>query len=132
MELKKLFVEAIQGGTMEGFFKLISYFQTQSEPAYCGLASLAMVLNALAVDPGRKWKGDLNFSLVKLLMFISTLSWSTAYTYAVYRFLYISLSSIYMYVCSASILDVALKLDIVICVDPTYRCTTSNVAQTIN
>nr|XP_017249918.1 PREDICTED: glutathione gamma-glutamylcysteinyltransferase 1 [Daucus carota subsp. sativus] len=54
---KKLFVEAIQGGTMEGFFKLISYFQTQSEPAYCGLASLAMVLNALAVDPGRKWKG---------------------------------------------------------------------------
>ncbi|KAM7527324.1 hypothetical protein LguiB_030734 [Lonicera macranthoides] len=42
---------------MEGFFKLISYFQTQSEPAYCGLASLAMVLNALAIDPGRKWKG---------------------------------------------------------------------------
>ncbi|XP_020250398.1 glutathione gamma-glutamylcysteinyltransferase 1-like isoform X2 [Asparagus officinalis] len=42
---------------MEGFFKLISYFQTQSEPAYCGLASLSMVLNALAIDPGRKWKG---------------------------------------------------------------------------
>lgn len=56
-EGKKLFVEAIQGGTMVGFFKLISYFQTQSEPAYCGLASLAMVLNALAIDPGRKWKG---------------------------------------------------------------------------
>ncbi|KAL3531209.1 hypothetical protein ACH5RR_010531 [Cinchona calisaya] len=56
-EGKQLFVEAIQNGTMEGFFKLISYFQTQSEPAYCGLASLSMVLNALAIDPGRKWKG---------------------------------------------------------------------------
>lgn len=56
-EGKQLFIEAIEGGTMEGFFKLISYFQTQSEPAYCGLASLAMVLNALAIDPGRKWKG---------------------------------------------------------------------------
>ncbi|KAL5702356.1 glutathione gamma-glutamylcysteinyltransferase [Ranunculus cassubicifolius] len=54
---KKLFVEAVENGTMEGFFELISYFQTQSEPAYCGLASISMVLNALAIDPGRKWKG---------------------------------------------------------------------------
>jgi glutathione gamma-glutamylcysteinyltransferase len=46
---------------MEGFFKLISYYQTQSEPAYCGLATLAVVLNALAIDPGRKWKGILDF-----------------------------------------------------------------------
>ncbi|XP_020079890.1 glutathione gamma-glutamylcysteinyltransferase 1-like isoform X2 [Ananas comosus] len=56
-EGKCLFSEALQGGTMEGFFRLISYFQTQSEPAYCGLASLSVVLNALAIDPGRKWKG---------------------------------------------------------------------------
>lgn len=56
--LQKLFTEALGNGTMEGFFKLISYYQTQSEPAYCGLATLAVVLNALAIDPGRKWKGD--------------------------------------------------------------------------
>ena len=31
--------------------------RTQDEPAFCGLASLAMVLNALAVDPRRPWKG---------------------------------------------------------------------------
>ncbi|KAF8392162.1 hypothetical protein HHK36_022504 [Tetracentron sinense] len=54
---QQLFTEALQKGNMEGFFKLISYYQTQSEPAYCGLASLSMVLNALAIDPGRKWKG---------------------------------------------------------------------------
>ncbi|TKY62338.1 Glutathione gamma-glutamylcysteinyltransferase 3 [Spatholobus suberectus] len=56
-EGKKLFGEALERGTMEGFFKLISYYQTQSEPAYCGLATLSVVLNALAIDPGRKWKG---------------------------------------------------------------------------
>ncbi|KAL4374996.1 hypothetical protein HN51_008836 [Arachis hypogaea] len=54
---KKLFLEAFQNGTMQGFNSLISYFQTQSELTYCGLASLSMVLNALAIDPGRKWKG---------------------------------------------------------------------------
>ncbi|KAJ2609926.1 hypothetical protein H4S08_003836, partial [Coemansia sp. RSA 1365] len=32
-------------------------FTVQSEPAYCGPSSLAMVLNALEVDPGRTWKG---------------------------------------------------------------------------
>ncbi|KAL8139159.1 hypothetical protein V2J09_005160 [Rumex salicifolius] len=54
---KQLFIEAIENGTMEAFYRLISHFQTQSEPAYCGLASLSMVLNALAIDPGRTWKG---------------------------------------------------------------------------
>ncbi|XP_058767716.1 glutathione gamma-glutamylcysteinyltransferase 1-like [Vicia villosa] len=54
---KQLFAESLGSGTMECFFKLIPYFQTQSELTYCGLASLAMILNALAIDPGRKWKG---------------------------------------------------------------------------
>ena len=57
--LQSLFTEALGDGTMEGFFKLISCYQTQSEPAYCGLATLSMVLNALSIDPGRKWKGIL-------------------------------------------------------------------------
>lgn len=56
-EGKKLFSEALHDGTMEGYFKLGSHFQTQSEPAYCGLATLSMVLNSLEIDPGRKWKG---------------------------------------------------------------------------
>jgi hypothetical protein len=30
---------------------------TQDEPAFCGLTSLTMVLNALAIDPRRIWKG---------------------------------------------------------------------------
>lgn len=59
---------------MEGFFNLISHFQTQSEPAYCGLATLAMVLNALAIDPCRKWKGNYfnvpNLGLMTALMIL--------------------------------------------------------------
>ncbi|KAE8792043.1 Glutathione gamma-glutamylcysteinyltransferase 1 [Hordeum vulgare] len=54
---KRLFAEALQGGTMEVFFKLIPYFQTQSESAFCGIASLSVMLNALAIDPRRPLKG---------------------------------------------------------------------------
>ena len=50
---KKLFSEALAAGTMEGFFPLIEQFSTQDEPAYCGLASLAMVMNTLQIDPAR-------------------------------------------------------------------------------
>lgn len=31
--------------------------RSQDEPAYCGLASLAMTLNTLNIDPRRTWKG---------------------------------------------------------------------------
>eukprot|EP00898_Chlorokybus_atmophyticus_P001294 jgi/Chlat1/2165/Chrsp17S02739 len=54
---KEIFKEALAVGGMEGFFHLVETFQTQDEPSFCGLASLANVLNALAIDPGRKWKG---------------------------------------------------------------------------
>ncbi|KAL0041162.1 hypothetical protein WJX77_007260 [Trebouxia sp. C0004] len=56
-EGKAMFADALLNGTLQGFFKLIEQFRTQDEPAFCGLASLAMVLNALAVDPKRAWKG---------------------------------------------------------------------------
>lgn len=72
MPLKKLFTEALDNGNMEGFFKLIPHFQTQSEPAYCGLATLAMVLNALAIDPCRKWKGNFCKSLPSVLLLVNS------------------------------------------------------------
>ncbi|KAJ2707639.1 hypothetical protein FB645_000616 [Coemansia sp. IMI 203386] len=54
---RKLFKESLNEGYAEGYFNLAGNFTVQSEPAYCGPSSLAMVLNALEVDPGRKWKG---------------------------------------------------------------------------
>ncbi|GFN96871.1 glutathione gamma-glutamylcysteinyltransferase [Plakobranchus ocellatus] len=56
-EGKVIFSEALASGYMECFFKLISQYRTQDEPAYCGITSLVMALNALEVDPGRVWKG---------------------------------------------------------------------------
>jgi len=56
-EGKRLFSEALVDGRAEACFPLLEQFTTQSEPAYCGLASLTMILNALGVDPGRVWKG---------------------------------------------------------------------------
>ena len=44
-------------GYMNCYFPLAAQFRTQEEPAYCGLSTLVMVLNALEVDPGRIWKG---------------------------------------------------------------------------
>ncbi|KAI8322509.1 Phytochelatin-domain-containing protein, partial [Martensiomyces pterosporus] len=56
-EGRRLFKESLNEGYAEGYFNLAGNFTVQSEPAYCGPSSLAMVLNALEVDPGRTWKG---------------------------------------------------------------------------
>ncbi len=44
-------------GTAEVYFPLSGNFTHQTEPAFCGLGSLAMVLNALEMDPRRRWRG---------------------------------------------------------------------------
>lgn len=57
VEGRQIFREALALGGMEGYFSLAEQFHTQAEPAFCGLSSLVMVLNALSIDPGRIWKG---------------------------------------------------------------------------
>ena len=54
---KRLFKQALMAGTMENYFKLAEQFTTQADPAYCGPASLIMVLNSLQIDPNKTWKG---------------------------------------------------------------------------
>jgi glutathione gamma-glutamylcysteinyltransferase len=54
---RRLFAEASAEGGMDGYFPLAEQFHTQSDPAFCGLGSLVVALNALAVDPERTWKG---------------------------------------------------------------------------
>jgi glutathione gamma-glutamylcysteinyltransferase len=54
---KSLFRNALLSGNAEIYFSLSGNFTMQSEPAFCGLGSLSMVLNALSVDPGKRWKG---------------------------------------------------------------------------
>jgi glutathione gamma-glutamylcysteinyltransferase len=52
-----LFSEALASAGLNGYFPLAEQFHTQSEPAFCGLGSLVVALNALSIDPGRSWKG---------------------------------------------------------------------------
>lgn len=64
---RALFREALHSGHLEAFFPLIEQFHTQSDPAFCGLGSLVMVLNALGVDPGRVWRGPWRWFSEELL-----------------------------------------------------------------
>ncbi|GJJ76200.1 glutathione gamma-glutamylcysteinyltransferase [Entomortierella parvispora] len=57
MEGRRLFREMVVQGTAESFFPLCTAFNTQSDPAFCGVSSLSMVLNALSIDPRKQWKG---------------------------------------------------------------------------
>ncbi|KAF9354453.1 hypothetical protein BGX26_007703 [Mortierella sp. AD094] len=54
---RRLFREMMLAGTSECFFSLFTSFNTQSDPAFCGVSSLSMVLNALEIDPRRQWRG---------------------------------------------------------------------------
>lgn len=56
-EGRVVFRAALASGHMEGYFRLAEVFHTQAEPAFCGLGTLAMCLNALRIDPRRIWKG---------------------------------------------------------------------------
>lgn len=62
-----LFDQARATGGMEAFFQLIEQFHTQADPAFCGLGSLVVALNALGVDPGRLWKGPWRWFSEELL-----------------------------------------------------------------
>lgn len=53
-----MFRQSLAEGHAEVFFPLAEAFRTQDEPAYCGLGTLVMSLNALEVDPGALWKGS--------------------------------------------------------------------------
>ena len=66
-EGRALFDAARADGGMEAFFPLIEQFHTQADPAFCGLGTLVVALNALGVDPGRLWKGPWRWFSEELL-----------------------------------------------------------------
>lgn len=54
---RQLFTQALSEGYLEAYFKISQHLSAQSDPAFCGLATLTVALNALGIDPMRKWKG---------------------------------------------------------------------------
>lgn len=59
---KRLFRESLLSGYANIYFPLAEQFCTQSEPAYCGLSTLVMVLNTLSVS----FSIELTFALFML------------------------------------------------------------------
>ncbi len=64
---RSLFAEALRAGGLEGYFALAEQFHTQADPAFCGLGTLVVALNALGIDPGRMWKGPWRWYTEELL-----------------------------------------------------------------
>lgn len=56
-EGKALFKDSLLTGNAEIFFSLLESQNTQSDPAYCGLTSLSVAMNALLIDPNQIWQG---------------------------------------------------------------------------
>lgn len=56
-EGRELFKSALASGYLDVYFPLAEQYSTQAHPAFCGLSSLTMVLNALLIDPKRVWNG---------------------------------------------------------------------------
>ena len=52
----RLLLDCLQSGSNENYMSLSEQFLTQSSPPSCGVATLAMVLNSLRIDPGRVWR----------------------------------------------------------------------------
>ena len=46
---RRVFAEALSTGGLDGYFQLAEQFHTQSDPAFCGLGSLVVALNALGI-----------------------------------------------------------------------------------
>jgi len=66
-EGKKIFKSALEHHGLKSFYNLIEQHHTQTEPAFCGVSTLVLVLNALAVDPGQHWKGPWRWYEEKML-----------------------------------------------------------------
>ena len=55
-ESKTRLCRSLQTGYAVPYLALSSCFNTQAEPAFCGLSTLAIILNSLRIDPQRIWK----------------------------------------------------------------------------
>ncbi|GKY99520.1 hypothetical protein MPSEU_000906200 [Mayamaea pseudoterrestris] len=54
---RQLLVQSLTLQTAASYLTLTEHSVNQSDPAYCGVTTLLIVLNALAVDPMIRWKG---------------------------------------------------------------------------
>lgn len=54
-------LQALTNKTAQSYWSLMEQFMNQSDPAFCGITTLVMVLNAMSVDPNIRWRGGWRF-----------------------------------------------------------------------
>jgi len=54
-------LESLTQNTAESYWALTEQFVNQGDPAFCGVTTLLMVLNAVNIDPNTRWKGGWRF-----------------------------------------------------------------------
>lgn len=64
---RDLFAKALVTGNARCFFALVSAYKTQSEPAYCGLATLVICLNTFMIDPCQLFRPPWRFFTESML-----------------------------------------------------------------
>jgi hypothetical protein len=75
-----MLVQSIGSGDAAAYFPLAEQFLTQSSPPLCGPATIAMVLNSLAIDPRRVWKGVWRWYSEEMLLACASMDWSVGLT----------------------------------------------------
>jgi hypothetical protein len=75
-----MLVQSISAGDAAAYFPLAEQFLTQSSPPLCGPATIAMVLNSLAIDPNRVWKGVWRWYSEEMLLACASMDWSVGLT----------------------------------------------------
>jgi glutathione gamma-glutamylcysteinyltransferase len=58
---RKLLMESLSSSPDSPYWCLTEHFQNQSDPAFCGVTTLIMILNSLAMDPQIRWRGGWRF-----------------------------------------------------------------------
>lgn len=53
----RLLMESLTNQSAACYLSLVEHGMNQSDPAYCGLTSLVICLNAMAIDPQVRWRG---------------------------------------------------------------------------
>jgi len=77
---KLILMECIGLGGANAYFPIAEQFVTQSSPPLCGPATIAMVLNSLAVDPQRVWKAPWRWYTEEMLVACLSQDWSQGLT----------------------------------------------------
>jgi glutathione gamma-glutamylcysteinyltransferase len=54
---RQYLLESLQQHTAAAYWQLIEHSVHQSDPAYCGITTLLVVLNSMCIDPNVRWRG---------------------------------------------------------------------------